>query len=285
MKEKHEPIDFRNHRYSSIDMARETGMSSEGLRFYERKGILQVDKDEKNSYRTYPIMKVPMMRSAKILGTYGISLDSVAEIIQDHDHHLDHLDRTLEQAEARLNHDIEWKRRCLAALREQREIISHGIGTVYFAELDKMAYLEYYGAEKLRANKKLRGQVDQWLQGMPIVMPAPCCPRELVGQDCYCPAGFMVRQADMDFLGLREEENVRVLPARLCVCTTVAQREEIGIMAKEAIEPLLIFIQQTGLCVADDALFRCISFESNENSSGKIYYHVMLPVEVGKTPK
>ena len=89
----------------------------------------------------------------------------------------------------------------------------------------------------------------------------------------------------MDFLGLREEENVRVLPARLCVCTTVAQREEIGIMAKEAIEPLLIFIQQTGLCVAGDALFRCISFESNENSSGKIYYHVMLPVEVGKTPK
>ena len=60
MKEKHEPIDFRNHRYSSIDMARETGMSSEGLRFYERKGILQVDKDEKNGYRTYPIMKVPM---------------------------------------------------------------------------------------------------------------------------------------------------------------------------------------------------------------------------------
>ena len=78
MKEKHEPIDFRNHRYSSIDMARETGMSSEGLRFYERKGILQVDKDEKNGYRTYPIMKVPMMRSAKILGTYNANVDANA---------------------------------------------------------------------------------------------------------------------------------------------------------------------------------------------------------------
>ena len=63
------------------------------------------------------------------------------------------------------------------------------------------------------------------------------------------------------------------------------RKEEVGIMAKEAIEPLLIFIQQTGLCVAGDALFRCRSFESNENSSGKIHYHVMLPVEVGKTPK
>lgn len=191
MKEKHEPIDFRNHRYSSIDMARETGMSSEGLRFYERKGILQIDKDEKNGYRTYPIMKVPMMRSAKILAHTAFT-GQRGRNIQDHDHHLDHLDRTLEQAEARLNHDIEWKRRCLAALREQREIISHGIGTVYFAELDEMAYLEYYGAEKLRANKKLQRQVDQWLQGMPIVMLQPCCPRELVGQDCYCPAGFMV---------------------------------------------------------------------------------------------
>lgn len=78
MKEKHEPIDFRNHRYSSIDMARETGMSSEGLRFYERKGILQVNKDEKNGYRTYPIMKVPMMRSAKILGTYNANVDANA---------------------------------------------------------------------------------------------------------------------------------------------------------------------------------------------------------------
>lgn len=54
MKEKHEPIDFRNHRYSSIDMARETGMSSEGLRFYERKGILQVDKDEKTAIAPTP---------------------------------------------------------------------------------------------------------------------------------------------------------------------------------------------------------------------------------------
>ena len=71
----------------------------------------------------------------------------MAEIIQDHDHHLDHLDRTLEQAEARLNHDIEWKRRCLAALREQREIISHGIGTVYFAELDGI-----HGANRVGGN-------------------------------------------------------------------------------------------------------------------------------------
>ena len=285
MKEKHETADFRENRYSSIDMTRETGMSSEGLRFYERKGILQVDKDEKNGYRTYPIMKVPMMRSAKILGTYGISLDSVAEIIQDHEHHLAHRNDALAQAEERISREIEWKRRCLAALQEQREIIGRGIGTIYFAELDEMAYLEYYGAEKLRACKKLRGQVDQWLQGMPIVKPAPHCPREMIGQDCYCPAGFMVRRADMDFLELREEENVRMLPACLCVCTTVVQQEEMGIMAKEALEPLLIFIRQTGLRVAGDALFRCLSFESNENASGKIYYHVMLPVEVSKTPK
>lgn len=190
MKEKHEPIDFRNHRYSSIDMARETGMSSEGLRFYERKGILQVDKDEKNGYRTYPIMKVPMMRSAKILGTYGISLDSVAEIIQDHDHHLDHLDRTLEQAEARLNHDSSGNAAVWPRFGNSGKIISHGIGTVYFAELDEMAYLEYYGAEKLRANKKLQRQVDQWLQGMPIVMPGALLSAGAGGSGLLLPGGF-----------------------------------------------------------------------------------------------
>lgn len=54
MKEKHEPIDFRNHRYSSIDMARETGMSSEGLRFTSEKAFCRSIRTKKTAIAPTP---------------------------------------------------------------------------------------------------------------------------------------------------------------------------------------------------------------------------------------
>ena len=38
--------------YSSMDMAQETGLTTEGLRFYEKNGIIEVKKRE-NGYRVY----------------------------------------------------------------------------------------------------------------------------------------------------------------------------------------------------------------------------------------
>lgn len=51
--------------YSSTDVARETGMTTEGLRFYEKNGIIKVRKNESNGYRAYEIMQVPLLRMAR----------------------------------------------------------------------------------------------------------------------------------------------------------------------------------------------------------------------------
>ena len=63
--------------YSSKDMAREAGMTTEGLRFYEKSGIIKVKKNAKNGYRVYEVMQVPFLRMAKILNTYGIPLHDI----------------------------------------------------------------------------------------------------------------------------------------------------------------------------------------------------------------
>ena len=67
--------------YYSQDVANETGKTTEGLRYYEKKGLVRFDKDSKNGYRTYPIMQVPLLRMVKILNTYGVSLNEVESLI------------------------------------------------------------------------------------------------------------------------------------------------------------------------------------------------------------
>ncbi|MDO5298677.1 MAG: MerR family transcriptional regulator [Clostridia bacterium] len=273
------------NRYSSIDMCRETGMTSEGLRFYEKKGLLQVDKDERNGYRTYPIMKVPMLRSTRILNSYGIPLDKIAGLVQTHENHAHRLIEELDSAGARMEYELEWKRRCLCRLEEHREALSHPAGEIWFAEMEEMAYLQYDDAAHLKADKTLRVLVDRWLQCLPIVEPAPCLPKKDVGTDCYCPAGFAVRRGDLEFLGLEMDEHVRLMPRSLYICMVITQQEENGILAREALSPLISFAGHTGLEINGDALFRCLSFESYDSGSVKLHYKVMLPVRVRETSK
>ncbi len=276
---------FKENRYSSRDMERETGLSNEGLRFYEKKGILQVEKDAKTGYRTYPIMKVPMLRSVRILNSYGISLDRIAGLIKEHDHHAQALGIELDRAKARMEWEIEWKKRCMRCLEEQRETLSHPIGEIYFEELEEQAYLEYHSAEWLKTDDELRKLVDKWLQNMPIVQPTPHLPQKDIGADRYCPAGLMVRYADLAFLGLADQSPVRILPKGMVVCRVFTQEAETNILAEEALKPLIEFTKNTGLAISGDALFRCVSFESFSAGEGKLYYKVMVPVKIRRSSK
>lgn len=272
--------------YSSSDVAREAGMTTEGLRFYEKSGIIKVKKNEKNGYRVYEIMQVPLLRMAKILNTYGIPLSEISGFFQYDDSGLPKLVDTMEQRQEALKEELWRKGRLLERLEYQLDLMRRAAedpDQVWFCTRPAMAYLEYYGASMLRRRKELRDTLEEWIAQMPLVYPMPVLHRQDIGDEtAYCPAGFFCYAEDMEKLGLHENEFVRFVPCQQYLCGISAQQNS-GRIDTTALEPLLFTAKKMNLQIAGDAYFLSFAVTSPAPDQPKLFYQMLLPVVPGWT--
>lgn len=271
-------------KYTSIDMSRETGMTTEGLRYYEKRGIFKTEKNQENGYRAYPIMKVPFVRMVRILNTYGISLDDIIALIRDDRAHLVSTLSAMEDAHAELTREIAWKQLLLKRLSEHMALVKRARQApddIWFDRLPDLGYLEYHDAMRMRRDSGLRAHVDAWLNHIPVVYPMPYLPLgALDSEGAYCPAGFSVPRDEMAFLGLAEDEYVRILPASMYLCRVDVEPDANRIDAASAVRPLVAFAKDKNLRPSGDVLFRSITARTEPNGQNLIYYLIMMPVDV-----
>lgn len=62
------------------DVARQSGVSVDAVRFYERRGLIAPEGRTSNGYRSYLGDTVERVRSLKLLQSLGLSLDEIAEV-------------------------------------------------------------------------------------------------------------------------------------------------------------------------------------------------------------
>ena len=167
--------------YYSQDVANETGMTTEGLRYYEKKGLVRFDKDNKNGYRTYPIMQVPLLRMVKILNAYGVPLSQVAELIHSKEGEPAKLLNVLGKTSEEMEKQVWREQRLLERLKEHEAILQRVVERpkqIWFIRREEMCYLEYYGAKRLRRDRELQKELERWLSQMPLAYPMPVLHRE-----------------------------------------------------------------------------------------------------------
>ena len=271
--------------YYSQDVANETGMTTEGLRYYEKKGLVRFEKDSKNGYRTYPIMQVPLLRMVKILNTYGVSLNEVESLIHSGENEAEELSGILRQKCEEMEQKVWREQRILERLKEHNAILHRVVESpesLWFVRQEEMCYLEYYGAQRLRRDNALKEELSRWLAQMPITYPMPVLHREELEEDRpYCPAGVMVRRADMERLGLAEGKYTRRIAGGQFLCSISIQKEKERIQAKEAAQPLLEAVRDMNLRLAGDIFFMSVAAAEPSPAQTLICYQVMAPVEAG----
>ena len=71
--------------YSSGELARLTGVSSDTLRHYERKGVLPLARRLNNGYRKYPADSIDRVRLIRRALAVGFTLDELAQFLRARD--------------------------------------------------------------------------------------------------------------------------------------------------------------------------------------------------------
>lgn len=138
------------------DLARIVGVSTRTVRHYHRIGLLDEPARESNGYRTYALDDVVLLLRIRRLAETGMSLDEIADVLNDDERHRD-LDEVLAELDAdlaRQEKDIRDRRDRLAELRftaagslvtERVDAIAQRIAGVYkggAAERMELALME-----------------------------------------------------------------------------------------------------------------------------------------------
>ncbi|MET9327096.1 MerR family transcriptional regulator [Tsukamurella sp. NPDC003166] len=101
------------------DVARIAGVSTRAIRHYHRIGIVAEPARESNGYRSYTLDDVVLVLRIRRLAETGMSLDEIADVLDDDGHHreLDEVLAELDADLARQEDAIRDRRRRLADLR------------------------------------------------------------------------------------------------------------------------------------------------------------------------
>ena len=261
--------------------AKLVGLSEEGLRLYERDGILAPRRKEQGSYRYYERLDITALMRAKAYQRCGFSLREIEGLINSGS--LKHILDSYARQERRLEEEILQKQLALDFLREARqrgEELSQSLWRICWAERPGMYRFEYMEGDKLLLRREEYDTLSRWTRLTPFAFHTPrvSWPDLEEGRVRYFSA-MGILEGEVDRLGAREVAATGVYwPPCTCLYTVVRIEGERDDDASY-LRPLADYVRQKGLKVTGDPVGR--GFLSLNKKRGYIRYRELwLPVEM-----
>lgn len=254
------------------------GLTKEGVRYYERKGIIRSQRDENSGYRYFDRKDITRLKQIRAYESLGFSLEDALRVSQESS-----FDEMQQQLEEKLN-ELERREFMIAkmkkALKEQKNAaLRLKSGIIEVRLIPELAYLrrvpnEASGNtdEERREIARARQDEKSWISAMPDVT--------LFARhyDCsLCPVegdfGSMIPHAEAEMLGLPLEYAL-LLPERLCVCGTVecidTNHPDVG--------KLTVWMKEHGFTLCDDIYAaRCFAYLDEKRRKHTVH-DVFLPI-------
>ena len=237
------------------------GLSPEGLRLYERTGILSARRDPSSgNYRMYSHLDITALIMARMYHNCGFTMQETERLINT-----DSMDTVLrEYAEKRdlLQAEIDYKQRLLQLLARTAELIESIPGRLDQLILHRSQY------QKFRF----------WVQTTPFTFPAQrCLWEDLCDERDSSISAMGILEEDASFFGIREDEDVTYYPPVKCL-TTVVELSGEEADATAYLAGLRQYVWENGISVTGDPIARTI-LSMNKKKKYTRYRQVWLPIE------
>ena len=268
-------------KYKIGDVARMLGISTDLLRYYEKKGIVHPQKDARNDYRYYEPWDINFLIDCLWFKNFNFSIEEIAHIVSESG--FDELSATLEDKEEELEKALRRQQLLLERLRLHRLEMKRGremLGkcdvvmsrdTICFMNRHNFAYVD---------DPALTGLNQAWLRYMPFVRR--CFEIRLQdlpggeGEGNFSWGMSLNPKYAREFPVLCQPP-VKFLPAKLCA-HTVFKSSGKNAFSPRHLEPLMEYAAENGYRVCDHAYGNLLcSVLEEEGQTG--YFEVWIPVE------
>ena len=198
------------------------GLTKEGIRYYERKGLISSSRDEKNNYRYYTRNQITTLKHIRMYEGLGFSLEEAVDMLK-----LTSLEQTQENLAEKIQ-ELQKKEQELLEMKNQlsaqyEAVLRIQSGSITLREAPESYFLHRAPDEHSACNEAERQRIMQlrstekaWIAAMPSVyLFAMHYDQDLNPiEDQF---GSIVPCETAHRLGLPTEGAVH-LPRRLCVC-------------------------------------------------------------------
>ncbi len=264
--------------YRIGDISKLLGISLEGLRLYERQGVVHSQRDAKTGYRYYGHLDITALIRSRSYRHMGFGLDETAELLNTDS--LDLIVQRYGEREEALRREQLWLAAVTSYLRDLREVTARAeelLGQYELAQSPALYRFEYMYQHKLIVKKEDYPLFRKWVEYAPLSWVGMRCPvNALLGEDQghYTALNLFAEHARL--LGIQEGGSVRRYPSFPCVRTYVS--ESGGFNLKKCFAPLLRYLEDQGLEPAGDLLGRTFLSYNKQRDYTRLR-EVWLPVQ------
>lgn len=256
------------------------GISQEGLRLYERSGILDTQREASSGkYRTYSHLDITALIRARDYHNTGFSLqeiekmintDSLAVVRENYAKRRAELEEQLLRERLMAEH--------LDTVIELMDRLPNELGRICVEQRPAMLRFEYVREDKLLLNAEDHEEFQRWVNLTPFTFSAvrnewdALCRGE---ESSFSALGILKEHAEA--FGLHAGGHVIEYEPCKCLYTVVRLQGE-TVRATEYLHGLMVYVRKNGVKVTGDPLARTF-ISMNKRKDYTRYRQIWLPIE------
>lgn len=235
--------------YTIGQVSKLLGLSIEGIRNYEKLGIIQSTRKDESNYRNYSYLDITSLIRARIYRSLGFSLQEIealtnkcetSEVVEALRNRQIHLNRE----QALLKAKLEFVELLLAETENLDKKINH----VEICQSDAYFRIEFAKDSAVDFSDHTVKLVRQWIEMTPFVHVST----RYCGEHVY--GGLAIRERYGELFGLnREDLSIHYLPSSICL-RTVVQEDNNGYSDTSCLRHLIDFAEKHRFTLSKDMI-------------------------------
>lgn len=259
------------------------GVSSETLRFYERKGLIRpVERNKESRYRHYSTWELHMLLCARIYSSMGIQLDQLAQIFHDPEYCVHDILASIQQQEQKLEQQLLYTRLCQRRMQDTQNFLKDVERSKHARFCEKrmregIYILQNQSNSKLDTDADVRLEFARWTQ-FPVFLfsSGRIGLRALQMNEPEFFFGIGMEETYADALSIAASGHVRYFPPQMCLYTVIETSNE-DPLSFQRIQRLLAEQQIHIQDVAGDITTSTI-FMTQKNSVYHCFHSIYIPI-------
>ena len=262
------------------NVAKLMGLSDEGVRIYERYGLVYPEKKGDGGFRAFDIMDIVMLLYARVYRECGFSLKEVQQLANDSE--LKHVADAYRDSITHLRRKVEWEQKRLERIEELLTEIETAITTEGQCTLDTMPGLyrvEFFRDHMLDITLAMGRKAGEWMERyVPFTMLSTRFEKDVLSlprEDIPASSGLGICEKYAAFLGIQPSREVTYHPPVRAVHTILRANNQV---LNPDMSGCLSFIRTHGLEIAGDAIsFGIVNLHFQTDFDR--YFHLWIPVK------
>lgn len=252
-------------------------MSDEGVRNYEKVGIIKPEKDNDTGYRYYNVMDIVTLMSSKIFRNLGFTLRETSQIVNDYE--LCEIKKSLINKENEIREKIKIEKLILKRLENINILIDELENKLYECSINKrppMYRIEFLANAGVSFSKEKQRYIQEWVELSPLAVLSTRYPIETFPDITdKSISGLGILNEDAKLLNIKENEFINFLPETKCVYSLVRcdnSRLQVDFSF------MFDYLKKNNLNHSGDVITRAV-INTHQNWEFNRYLQVWMPVE------